>query len=388
MTIDIYTWPGSIGHVALKVNNIKLREDSRYPHTYISWFPDESAALPTLWDRFTKPRETYRAVRVKQPGSATTFREDVYAEMSRSAANQLREGAQQRPGQLLATNRFVKDYQSGQFTSNINDPYISSSRESLRNKDATEIADELNESLRYSVFGGDGSSSADVYLSGDDWVHLPRFVEINGLDEAAIMGWWLAFTRGKNTKLTLGEGDYRFVSKSRNCASMVLRALIAGGADLIKRPPSSVFYYTPPQIESYAKSLSFNRRDVTISGSEDTIPSPEEWRRMSDSSLNVMKRGIVLLNNNALTRSAEMLRLDELIQRSVTISNSDKPALFQDMLGAIGTYLRTKPHGDRTRAVVILAKRIYLALKKPENAACLNLINSGINFSILEADNH
>ena len=231
-----------------------------------------------------------------------------------------------------------------------------------------------------SFFGGDGAG----HMERDDdneirafqqlWVHLPTEITIEGLDEAAIMGWWYSFVRGESTDGN-NRGGYRMISKTRNCASMVMRALIAGGANKVSHVPLALTAYDPVTVKNYAQFLSTAKRKVRISDEEDTIPNSVNWQKFSNSSLPFASRMLVKVNANAISRNEEMRDLDLSIKNwPSALNNSRKTFAIMSMYEQMGNYLRTKPHGDRTMAVVTLAKRIYLYTKKEENHQLWNLV--------------
>lgn len=321
MTVTVLTWGGAIGHSALRINDKKFTARSSYPHTFISWFPADGAAgwqgfsLSTLFSGAMY--ENYKELRGNQAGSALNYVETMVSEMSDRTAQRLERGD------------FPATPQQQVFAS------------------------------RESYYGGDGASNFDVHHVGN-WVSKPTEINIDGLDEDAIMGWWYSFVRGESTD-NKERGGYRMISKTRNCASMVMRALIAGGAATRISSPTAFFAYDPPAVKKYAETLSRSTSQVRISVDAIAKPGYAEWMAISNSSLPFASRMLLGIKSDALSRNAEMLALDSLIMDWVSTNGVNPEAnLLISIFTQIGNYLRTKPHGDRTMSVVILAKRIYL----------------------------
>ena len=73
-----------------------------------------------------------------------------------------------------------------------------------------------------------------------------------GLNELAMRAWFEGFLRKYNGEWV---GTYRFQSKTCNCASVVLRVLLAGDASFFHEPPTAFFYRSPAGVFQYARAL-------------------------------------------------------------------------------------------------------------------------------------
>jgi hypothetical protein len=308
---------GGIGHSACIILNkpwpLKVK---KYPHTYISWWPADSKS------GFMKRGE----------GHAHTFGLDVRSELGEGALRHLRDGDAPLLGQV-----------------------------------------DLNDH-RDSTIYGDGQATAFEGITagqyGEAFGKQPDTIsEIEGLDEDAMIAWWYSFLQGENRKQIDGEtGDYQLVSKSRNCAAMVIRALVAGKATDISRKPMAAISYHPTQVQSWAGNLSTatvrnpNRIRLDI---QNTVPDRAQWNTMIYSFFD--RSNPTNLGQNIINEISS--QVDNIIDIPTSGALVQQIEIRKKIFELIGSYLRTDQHGTKTDAVTRLAKILKLNLDKKENMA-------------------
>ena len=202
------------GHAALAIANGAKAE------TYVSWWPDQS-------DPNFQRNNGYRA------GYAQGIAQDYFKELGANARTRLQAGAAPRPGQS-------------------NDALIQEPGFAIQNP-AMSWVQRPDQILDIPAF--------------DD--RVPRDMASIGLCEKNVEDWWKLYSE---KKLGYTRHRYTFVSKTNNCASIVMAALIAGGCDLYLKHDKAFIYYTPSDIFNYAtrlrnKILEMNTRAQAVNAS-------------------------------------------------------------------------------------------------------------------------
>jgi len=116
-----------------------------------------------------------------------------------------------------------------------------------------------------------GDDEADGGGLHKQWVQFPtEIVSLHtegngelGLNAQAMLAWWRAF-RTAHQQALHGESGYQFVSTLHNCASIVMRALIAGEAAFFLKPPAPWVTFSPRDVADYA--VAPGRREVALLG--------------------------------------------------------------------------------------------------------------------------
>lgn len=232
-----------------------------------------------------------------------------------------------------------------------------------------------------------------------------------GLNTARLWEWWETFYRAPNR-------TYRMISRSMNCASVVLAALNAAGAYLYTEKPLSIrTYTTPAEVFEYAKKVQagvqkFNDsirqvQDVanhygreglakhavqkpaaskamtairsnkvmqnpgntkTGQGGEPLLWTVEEWKKHSHVAAS--------LSTGLARRKDQVAKIDTLLEKYHRLQwgilpqqNVTKYGLLREMLVQAHDHMRNKSTSQRGTAVLELARQIvvladYIALKK------------------------
>jgi hypothetical protein len=334
--------------------------------TYISWWP-AGAAL--------KGRTTAISMR---PGGERTLLSDMRNEISNSSQLGLHVGRDgqrfaPRPGQVMVSAEPL-DVGSGPL--NVLDHASAEEHQQFMNVLASDEAD------------GGGLHK--------QWVQFPTeiiglHVEGNGelgLNAHAMLTWWRGF-RTAHQQALHGESGYRFVSKLHNCASIVMRALIAGEAAFFLKPPAPWVTFSPRDVADYAAALKTeiiranadydryfnsklewqgqNRREMHMHPPTATteMPTVEQWKRMSDANVTFA----------ALSRRREQnAAIDRLLgqyhaQLPWDGGGADYRLEYMKLIfQQIGSYIAAKPKGDRLNAMLALGQ-IVLAVREAKAAA-------------------
>ena len=204
-----------------------------------------------------------------------------------------------------------------------------------------------------------------------------------------MLTWWRAFRSAHERELQ-GKSGYEFISKLYNCASIVMRTLIAGEAAFFLRPPRALTYFAPRDVADYAGALkreiilannSFrryfvsklawqqrNRREMNrhppTAATE--LPTVDEWRQMSDE--NIKWRAFA-------RRRGQTAEIDRLLGRYHAAPAWDadggqmsRLAVMSAMFEQIGSYIAAKPKGDRLNAMLALGQIILVVRVAKANA--------------------
>lgn len=240
-----------------------------------------------------------------------------------------------------------------------------------------------------------GADEADGGGLHKQWVQFPtEIVSLHtegngelGLNSHAMLTWWRAF-RTAHQQALHGESGYQFVSKLHNCASIVMRALIAGEAAFFLKPPRPWAYFSPRDVADYAAALKTeiiranadydryfnsklewqarNRREMHMHPPTATteLPTVEQWRRMSDANVKFA----------SLSRRREQnAEIDRLLgqyhaQLPWDGGGADNRLVYMsEIFKQIGSYIAAKPKGDRLDAMLALGQ-IVLAVREAKAA--------------------
>ena len=330
--------------------------------TYISWWPAGGALKGPM-----TPIS-------RRPGGERTLLSDMRNEISNSSQLGLREG------------RFTP--RSGQATVFAGELDVSSGPLNvLDHASATE-----HERFMETLF----APEADGGGSHKQWVQFPtEIVGLHvdgpgalGLNAHAMLTWWRAF-RTAHQQALHGESGYQFVSTLHNCASIVMRALIAGEAAFFLKPPTAWVTFSPRDVADYAAALKTeiiranadynryfnsklewqarNRREMHMHPPTATteLPTVDEWKRMSDANVTFA----------ALSRRREQnAEIDRLLgqyhaQLPWDGGGADyRLEYMKQIFQQIGSYIAAKPKGDRLNAMLALGQ-IVLAVREAKATA-------------------
>jgi hypothetical protein len=316
------------GHVALAIT------DGDKIDSYISWWPDDSD--PTFKQHVTGNRV----------GNKHTIGTDYSSELGANSRARLLAGATPRPGQtnaeLIQENGF----------------YV---------KNPTKAwAKRPDHVVELPAF--------------DD--RAPREMTTLGLCESNVQDWWRLYSEKK-----LGYNQYRYkmVSKTNNCAAVVMAALVAGGCDLYLKHDKVFMYYSPTDILNYVNRLRIkinelntkaqlinatmlsNHRKMTPEtrskfgslnpdGALD-IWTVDEWRRASAVTVG--------------RRKEQIAHIDEMITQywglgsDWTDTNATMKTLqLAGILQEVQSHIIEKPNSDRREAVLKLGSQCIMVLRE------------------------
>ena len=220
-----------------------------------------------------------------------------------------------------------------------------------------------------------------------------------GLDVERIYHWWMGFDVASKTLNAQAKAQqvgarvipWKKVSTSRNCCSVVYRALTIGGASYYRSKWRKSVYLTPPEVYDYVERLAetiaeLNRtngaiarsmtelgaklKGLTISGANVELPTFAEWIAMSK-----VKAG--LLTGKA-SRKEQIAVIDRLLQdyheagpwpgdddydEDAIYRRDNKAASLCLIIGQASTHAALKPKSDRRHAVAALLTRGWQVLK-------------------------
>lgn len=342
-------WTG--GHAAIVLD--KRLEGGHLVNgpTYISWWPnDENASNPFA----------------KRAGGPRTFASDLRNEMGAGTRARLQDGA------------FEARRDRGQAT--VYDRVRLGTLDVLPLEhdlvDATERA--LLEDAQFVQY-----PTVIVEIPTNDGnIHRP------GLNIRGVLAWWLAF------KNAYADPGYTYVSSTRNCASIVMRALMAGEAafyyrwSMSGRPWGQAAIVTPAAAGRYAEQVRLgivrhqkehgrfwheklawqaaNRRELVAMSAfhgdgEPELPTRQQWIAISNTNV---RMAIVA------RRTGPTAAIDDLLERYHNSVPWDCPggvdhraAYLGEIFKYCGEYFSQKPNGDRTDAVVALANQVIFVMQ-------------------------
>jgi hypothetical protein len=214
-----------------------------------------------------------------------------------------------------------------------------------------------------------------------------------GLDVERIYHWWKGFTAcseaaNRNAKAKI---PWEAVSTSRNCCSVVYRALTIGGASYYRSKWCKSVYLTPTEVFSYAERLrdtieELNRdgahitrsvdelgaklKGLTVPGLSAELPTVVEWLTMSE-----VKAGLF---TGKASRKEQIVLIDRALEgyhRFVSWPGDDdekedaqkiretKAANLCTIIQQASSHAARKPKSDRRHAVAALLTRGWQVLK-------------------------
>lgn len=242
-----------------------------------------------------------------------------------------------------------------------------------------------------------------IFNEPDDICEIPAIDAMGGtqlgLDVERIYHWWMGFDAGSagvNAQARAGVPGARAVpwkkvSTSRNCCSVVYRALTIGGASYYRSKWFKSVYLTPPEVFAYAEKLAdtideLNRtngaiarsmaelgaklKGLTVSGANVELPSYAEWIAMS-------KVKVGLLTGKA-SRKEQIALIDRALQdyheagpwpgdddydEDAIYWRDKKAASLCLIIAQASTHAAIKPKSDRRHAVAALLTRGWQVLK-------------------------
>jgi hypothetical protein len=330
--------------------------------TYISWWPAGAAIKGP-----TTPVS-------RRPGGERTLFSDVRNEISNNAQLGLRAGRfAARPGQA---NVFVDTLD------------VSSGPLSVLDQASAAEHQQFMDVLDADEADGGGMHKQFVQFPTEIVsLHTESHGEL-GLNAHAMLTWWRAFRSAHHQGLQ-GESGYQFISTLHNCASIVMRALIAGEAAFFLKPPRPWAYFSPRDVADYAAALKTaiiranveyrtyfnsklewqarNRQEMHMHPPTPTteLPSVNEWKRMSDA--NVRFAAI----SRRREQNAEIDRLLGLYHAQLPWDGGGgdtRLVYMSEIFKQIGSYIAAKPKGDRLNAMLALGQ-IVLAVREAKAAA-------------------
>jgi len=185
-----------------------------------------------------------------------------------------------------------------------------------------------------------------------------------GLDIKAMHTWWKVFSHAASTNWSMAK---------RNCASVVAKCLMAGGAAAYAKPPK-VPIWTPQAVYSWSKQVRdkidklnasakavMDRRQMADRDFHRTPWSVEEFKKKSSA-------------GRFATRYSELKAIDSALGafHSLPLSQRDRNS-FEDKIGAVGSVmvaiheqLVTHPDSKRLTAVVTLGMQLLWSMKELE----------------------
>jgi hypothetical protein len=330
--------------------------------TYISWWPAGGALKGPM-----TPIS-------RRPGGERTLLSDMQNEISNSSQRGLHAGRfEPRPGQVKALTALL-DVSSGPL-------YV------------LDHASRQEHDRFMNVLFEPESDSAGPQKQ---WIQAPtEIIGLHvegpgalGLNAHAMLTWWRAF-RTAHQQALHGESGYQFVSTLHNCASIVMRALIAGESAFFLKPPTAWVTFSPRDVADYAAALKTeiiranadynryfnsklewqarNRREMHMHPPTATteLPTVDEWKRMSDANVTFA----------ALSRRREQnAEIDRLLgqyhaQQPWDGGGADyRLEYMKQIFQQIGSYIAAKPKGDRLNAMLALGQ-IVLAVREAKATA-------------------
>ena len=235
------------------------------------------------------------------------------------------------------------------------------------------------------------------YKESERWVQFPtEIIGLHaeesaglGLNARAMLAWWRAFRSAHRHHLE-GKSGYQFVSTLHNCASIVMRALIAGEAAFFHRPPSAWVSFSPRQVADYADvlkqkiikaNLDYNRyfasklewqqrhrREMHMHPATTTteLPTVDAWIGMS----NVNVTGVRFARRREQTADIDRLLRGYHAQLPWSDANGAETRLvyMSEIFKQIGSYIAAKPKGDRLNAMLALGQLVLAVREEKADA--------------------
>jgi len=396
--VDVLVWDHSGsggkagGHAAMLVDRQFAQNESETFYsgagkTYVSWWPHYSNEGR---DKTGKTGGFHM-----QRGAKHSMLSDLMGEMREETKRHLESGFRAKGGK---TQSFLP-------STNQKSLYSSTRRQFLPQKIPTSgggynpllESDALRQQFEESLFT-DGMHTR--------WVRFPnKSISIPlqskrkiGLNADAMLTFWETFRCSHKEKFD--RTGYKFISKRHNCASVVMRTLIAGEAGFFVKPPKSWVYFSPADVVGYAlklqkevlhanqewqhyygQKLSWQAKKRTlmrVPELQNDLPKKEQWVDMSNANVKwgLFKRG----SRNAIRharRGGESVAIDRLLDEyhaapswEEFLGRVKREGIMFEMWKQTASYLARKPNGDRKEAMLLLAQmimkvRAIVAQEKP-----------------------
>lgn len=349
------------GHAAILMDGSVESADAA-AKTYISWWPAGPALKgpPTPFSR--------------RPGGERTLLSDMRNEISNNAQVGLHRGQfAPRQGQVMVSAEHLE---------------ISSGPLSVLDHAGVEEAGRF-----MALLGDDEADGGGLHKQ---WVQFPtEIVSLHtegngelGLNAQAMLAWWRAF-RTAHQQALHGESGYQFVSTLHNCASIVMRALIAGEAAFFLKPPAPWVTFSPRDVADYAVALKAaiirantdydryfnsklewqgrNRREMHMHPptAATELPTVDQWKTMSDANVTFASF------SRRREQNAEIDRLLGQYHAQLPWDGGGadmRLAYMSEIFKQVGSYIAAKPKGDRLNAMLALGQ-IVLAVREAKAAA-------------------
>lgn len=221
-----------------------------------------------------------------------------------------------------------------------------------------------------------------------------------GLDVERIYHWWVGFdvaAQGCNAQARTGVRGakavpWKKISATRNCCSVVYRALVMGGASYYRSKWFKRFYLTPPEVFAYAEKLrdtlaELNRNQAAIAastaelgaklkglsagGANVELPTVREWMTMSHVKAGLLtgkasRKEQIAVIDRALGDywSAGPWPADGDYDEDAISTRDQKAAALCLIICQAGTHAALKPRSDRRHAVAALLTRGWQVLRR------------------------
>lgn len=295
----------------------------------------------------------------------------------------------------------------------------------------------------YDPFSGLSPGTIDIERTnalGQEWRQYPQNVvglpvenRINsqcGLNAHAMKVWWEAFRHAHADLKHFFPGNTQGKSKDRgkkygyvagsskyNCASIVMRALIAGQADFFHKAPKplsagTISFYTPVQVLQYARDLKIKiagqqqlylrhlneklkwqggkRQELLLSSAEcKDLLQVTEWEQLSNKNI---KWGLFRGAQAArfARRKGQTLRIDQLLREYhrcpdwTQNAGADKLRCMVLIWHEIASYFAAKPRGDRTEAMIYLGQQVMKVREYHARGSILPWFDEQMDYQPLE----
>ena len=215
-----------------------------------------------------------------------------------------------------------------------------------------------------------------------------------GLNIKAIIAWCRLISCVKATNDT--TGDFRLYSSHKNCASMVISALVNGNAEAFVKKPSCAVAYTPSDVEAYAKKIKAgiekarkNNTNIKRSESlEDWFGKEQDKPANSNCLKDIATDGSRIMTREQwetlsyvgrfASRKGQAREIDRLLvqfhNQAAGQINSSLPAkkILKELLQNVGSHLRLKPESKRREAMLILGCNILDYIERHAIAGVLD----------------
>ena len=228
-----------------------------------------------------------------------------------------------------------------------------------------------------------------IYSHPDETIEIPA-IDANGgtrlgLDVDRIFHWWVGFALTASQQRMNQHLPWKKVSTSRNCCSVVYRALAIGGASYYRSKWFKRCYLTPTEVLNYAtklkdtidelnrnnaavgrsvQELSARMKGLTTSGANVELPTLAAWKEMSRVKVGRRKEQIAVIDRALeLYWSAGSWPNDGDVSDVAVDTRDEKAKNLCSILGQAATHAALKPKSDRKHAVAMILTQAWLVLK-------------------------